>query len=124
MAKFKNTLSSLEDLKYALGSTIKEDSETSEDQFRDNENTEPDINKNLKIRIHLDRLPGSKLLSRISGIEASPQYMEQLCKNLKQKCGGGGSVRNGEILIQGDHVAKLLDYFIKLGFKNTKRSGG
>ena len=42
--------------------------------------------------------------------------IKKLCKLLKQKCGVGGSVKNGDIIIQGDHHQKLLDILKAEGF--------
>lgn len=59
----------------------------------------------------------------ITGLPLDHSGLSQLAKKLKQKCGTGGTVRNGVIEVQGDHRDKLVDE-LKIQGYNVKRSGG
>ena len=64
-----------------------------------------------------------KGVTLISGIPLDNEGLKKLAKSLKQKCGCGGSLKNGVIEIQGDHRDMLMEQLKKHGW-TVKRSGG
>ena len=58
-----------------------------------------------------------KTATIIEGFTIQQEEVEKVAKNLKQKLGVGGSVRDGEILIQGEHREKIKDLLQQLGFR-------
>ena len=74
-----------------------------------------------KLRLNMERAGrGGKTVTLVKGFIASDDEINALCKHLKQKCGVGGSVKNGEIIIQGDHCQLLVEILKKEGYTQTK----
>jgi translation initiation factor 1 len=77
----------------------------------------------IQLRVFLDRLGGNRMVSRVEGFPENFPDLDQITKVLKQKCGVGGSLKGGTILIQGDHREKIVQLLTKDGFK-VKKAGG
>ena len=78
-----------------------------------------------KLRVTLDKKQRKgKEVTLVTGFVGTDEDLTDLGKLLKSKCGAGGSAKDGEIIVQGNHVEKVIAILIELGYKNTKKSGG
>ncbi len=78
-----------------------------------------------ELRVWLDRKNrGGKEATVVKGFVGSEDTLKDLSKMLKTKCGVGGSAKDGEIIIQGDHRDKVVTLLKKEGYGNTKKAGG
>ena len=66
---------------------------------------------------------GGKAVTLVKGVLADEAALVQLGKQLKAACGSGGTVKDGVIEVQGDHVERVMAALQKLGHK-AKRAGG
>lgn len=97
--------------------------------------TNPDYHYNEDASNEADTVPKEKQLLRVSldkknrkgkavtlvtGFMGSSDDLQELGKLLKSKCGVGGSAKEGEILIQGDHREKVLGILQKEGYAKSR----
>lgn len=76
------------------------------------------------IRVHLEKKGrGGKAVSIIRGLKMTDTKMKEIERKLKSICGVGGTQKNQEIIIQGDHRDKIITYLKKLGATDIKKSG-
>jgi len=82
----------------------------------------PPQQQNLKVQASRKGRKG-KTVTVVSGFQTKPEILADLVKQLKTQCGTGGTVKDNEIEIQGEHKQKILEILTNLGYK-VKISGG
>lgn len=76
------------------------------------------------LRVWLDRNHrGGKTVTLVKGFVGSEDDLKELAKELKNRCGVGGSAKDGEIIIQGAHKERVLQILLDKGYR-AKGAGG
>ncbi len=78
--------------------------------------------QNLRVKLETKHRAG-KAVTLVDGFVGTNDDAEKLGKQLKNVCGTGGSVKDREIIVQGDHRDKVVQYLLKNGYSKTKKSG-
>ena len=74
------------------------------------------------IRVVADRKRrAGKTVTVASGFQHTPESLAKLAASLKKKCGSGGTAKDGEIEIQGEHVERVSEELRKLGYLGVRR---
>ena len=92
--------------------------EYSTDEMEDIE-TLPKQQQKLRVSIEKNHR-GGKTVTLVRNFTGTEDDMKELGKQLKTKCGVGGSVKDGEILIQGEFKEKIIELLKKEGYTQTK----
>ena len=69
-----------------------------------------------RIRIRLETRKWGKTMTVIDGIDSKDMKLNKLATTLKAKCACGGTAKNDQILLQGDHRDVAKDLLIQMGF--------
>jgi translation initiation factor 1 len=98
---------------------------TNQDFYNDFEEEQQDVNtapKNKqKLRVKLDsKQRAGKLVTLVEGFAGTDDDLKDLGKDIKTKCGTGGSVKDGLIIIQGDYKEKIIGWLRDWGYTLTK----
>ncbi len=84
----------------------------------------PALQGNTPVRVGRERKGrGGKTVSIVSGIMSRETGQQALLKLLKSKLGTGGTLEDGQIIIQGDHRERIVEILNELGYK-AKVAGG
>lgn len=116
----KKTLKGLESLGGLVFSTNR-DLPLDSGEGQDEDTIDP-TRQNLRVVLDRKNRKG-KVATIVTGFQGPDDALGELGKLLKTRCGVGGAVKDGEIIVQGDHAARVLDILIKEGYR-AKRSGG
>lgn len=91
-----------------------------EEEPEEVQETLPPDQQKLKVRLDTKQRAG-KAVTLVDNFIGKEEDLEDLGKKLKNFCGTGGSVKDRQIIIQGDQREKVLQWLLKNGFKNTKK---
>lgn len=82
-----------------------------------------DAGRSPGIRLRLERRASGRVVTVVSGLPGTPAEVAALAKTLKSACGAGGTVKDGQLELQGDHRDRIESALAARGLK-SKRSGG
>lgn len=84
--------------------------------------TLPPQQQKLRIRLETKHRAG-KVVTLVTGFIGTTSDLEALGKQIKSYCGTGGAAKDGEVVVQGDHREKVLQWLLKNGYSGSKKAG-
>ena len=90
-----------------------------EEPAADNE-TLPAAQQNLRVLLDKKQRAG-KAVTLVTGFVGQAADLDDLGKAVKQFCGTGGAVKEGEIIVQGDQREKVMQWLQKNDYKKASR---
>jgi translation initiation factor 1 len=91
------------------------------EEEKEDVDTLPPAQQRLRVRLETKHRAG-KTVTLVDGFTGKDEDREELGKKLKNYCGTGGSAKDGEIIVQGDHRDKVLQWLLKNGYSLSKKS--
>lgn len=71
-------------------------------------------------RLKVEKRPKGKVVTVVMGLDPGGNDLEALASTLKGRCGTGGTVKDGSIELQGDHLASAEAALKQVGFKTRR----
>jgi translation initiation factor 1 len=90
-----------------------------QEEQQEQETPEPKVQR-LKVRID-NKQRGGKMVTLVEGFAGREEDLEELGKKIKNYCGTGGSVKDRQVIIQGDQRGKVMQWLLKNGFTGAKQ---
>jgi translation initiation factor 1 len=95
------------------------------DEIRIDTNDDTYSASSQELRVYRDKKQRKgKVVTVIIGFKGKQSVLEEMGKTLKSKFGVGGSVKDDQVILQGDFCDKVVEWLKGEGYKNTKRTGG
>lgn len=78
---------------------------------------EPKLPSKQTARIRIEKRSKGKVVTTIRDLDDTGSHLHELLTKLKQHCGAGGTVQDGILEIQGDHLTRISEFLTKAGYR-------